>query len=163
MIKKAITPLLILLVAVLSFSLVCELRFGLGNFGSCLSSPIAMLFGRDSGSTRSARAPAAVPVISTTAGHSTVNNHSAAKSDRCYQPCAPARPQARTASVQRPACLKWHRVRRGETQWKLARHYAGRGDKWHWIKAMRWVSRKSAGDSVLKAGESVCVNWRRAV
>jgi len=149
---KAVTPFLILLVVVLAFSLTCEVRFGLGNFSTCLANPGTMIFGRDSASgAASARAARRRPSQPTS---------SQQHSDLCYRPCEP-QPQA--VSNQRPACLKWHKARRGETQWKLARHYAGRANKWHWLKAMRWASRKGANDSVLKIGESVCVNWRRAV
>ena len=145
---------MILLIVVLAFSLTCEVRFGLGNVGTCLTNPVAMIFGRDSGSTTiTASAPAAprqpsLPAISKQ------------QSGLCYRPCEP---QQQAASQRRPACLKWHRARKGETQWKLARHYAGRADKWSWMKSMRWVSKKSTNDSVLKVGELVCVNWRRTV
>jgi len=154
---KAITPFLILLIVVLGFSLTCEVRFGLGNFGTCLTSPVAMIFGRDSDSTSvAASAPASrrppQPISSQQ------------QAVLCNRPCEPQQrqPQRQAAANQRPACLKWHRARKGETQWKLARHYAGRANKWHWLKAMRWASRKGANDSVLKIGETVCVNWRRA-
>jgi len=149
---KATIPFLILLVVVLGFSLTCEVRFGLGNFGTCLSSPVAMIFGRDSGSTSVAasapRRPSPQPISSQQ------------QAVLCNLPCEP---QRQAAPPQRPACLKWHRARKGETQWKLARYYAGRANKWHWLKAMRWASRKGANDTVLKVGESVCVNWRRSV
>ena len=154
MLAKAIIPSLILLVVALAFSLTCEVRFGLNNFGTCLSSPVAMIFGRDSGSTSIASSSPAAPRLPSQPANSRQQE------GLCYRPCEP---QRQAASQQRPACLKWHRARRGETQWKLARHYAGRANKWHWMKSMRWVSRKGANDSVLKVGESVCVNWRRSV
>ena len=146
MLAKAIIPLLLLLVVALAFSLTCEVRFGLHNIRACVTNPVAMILGRDSSSTS----------IAASATGST------------SQPSRPAmsqqrQPQRQAASNQRPACLKWHRARRGETQWKLARHYAGHANKWHWLKAMRWASSKGANDSVLKVGESVCVKWRRAV
>ncbi|MGB1311901.1 MAG: hypothetical protein ACPG47_11850, partial [Leucothrix sp.] len=50
MLAKAILPSLILLVVALTFSLTCEVRFGLGNVGTCLANPVAMIFGRDAGS-----------------------------------------------------------------------------------------------------------------
>ena len=151
MLAKAIIPSLILLVVVLAFSLTCELRFGLSNLGTCFSNPVAMIFGRDSQSTSVTASRPAAP-------RQPANYQQQA--GLCYRPCEP---QRQAASQQRPACLKWHKARPGETQWKLARHYAGRANKWHWMKAMRWVSRKSADDSVLRVGETVCVNWRRPV
>jgi hypothetical protein len=154
MLAKAIIPSLILLVVALAFSLTCEVRFGLGNFGTCLTSPVAMIFGRDSGSSSIAASAPASPRRPSLPAISQQN------SGLCYRPCEP---QQQAAAKQRPACLKWHTARKGETQWKLARHYAGRANKWHWMKAMRWVSSKSANDSVLRVGESVCVNWRRSV
>ena len=161
MLAKAIIPSLILLVVVLAFSLACETRFGLENFGTCVSNPIATIFGRSSGSTKiAASAPGAPSRPSQPASPQQ-------QIGLCNRPCEPQQqrqqPQRQAASDQRPACLKWHRARRGETQWKLARHYAGRANKWHWMKAMRWVSKKNVNDSVLKVGELVCVNWRRSV
>lgn len=152
MLPKVMTPILILMVVLLGFSLTCEVRFGLGNVSACLANPGTMIFGRDS---TSATAPARAAPRRPSQPASPQQ-----RSDLCYRPCEP---QPQTVSNQRPACLKWHKARRGETQWKLARHYAGRANKWHWLKAMRWASRKSAGDTVLKIGESVCVNWRRTV
>ena len=145
---------MILLIVALAFSLTCEVRFGLGNIGTCITSPVAMILGRDSESTSVA--------ASTLAGQNrpSLPAISQQQSGLCYRPCEPQRP---VTSKQRPACLKWHRARKGETQWKLARHYAGRADKWHWMKSMRWVSKKSTNDSVLKVGELVCVNWRKSV
>lgn len=158
MLAKAIIPSLILLIVALAFSLTCEVRFGLGNFGTCLTNPVAMIFGRGSGSTTIAAS------VSGQSRHPPPIS-SQKQAALCNRPCEPQhqrQPQRQVASNQRPACLKWHRARRGETQWKLARHYAGRANKWHWMKAMRWASRKGANDSVLKVGETVCVNWRRS-
>ena len=150
MLAKAITPFLILLVVVLAFSLTCEMRFGLGNFRTCATNPITTIFGGSS--SRSVAAP--------TAPRRPQSTNYQQQSALCNLPCEPKRV---VATKPRPACLKWHRARRGETQWKLARHYAGRTNKWHWMQAMRWVSRKNVNDSVLKVGELVCVNWRRSV
>ena len=151
MLAKATIPFLIFLVVALTFSLTCEMRFGLGNFGTCLANPGTMIFGRDTGSRSVAASAPRQP--------SQPTNYQQ-QAGLCYRPCEP---QRQATSQQRPVCLKWHKARKGETQWKLARHYAGRANKWHWMKAMRWVSRKNANDSVLRVGESVCVNWRRGV
>lgn len=152
MLTKTIITSLVLLVVTLAFSLTCEMRLGLGNFRACLANPIAMI-------SDSAAPTQPTPTTPPQPTAPTTPDSPQQQAGLCYRPCEP---QKQAVSNQRPACLKWHKVRRGETQWKLADHYAGRTNKWLWIKSMRWVSRKSVGDSLLKSGESVCVNWRRS-
>ncbi|RVU85474.1 hypothetical protein EOL70_05880 [Leucothrix sargassi] len=63
----------------------------------------------------------------------------------------------------RPRCLRWHTVQRGQTQWFLAKAYNNMRDKQQWLKGMRWISGKRAGDTSLRVGESVCVRWVKTV
>ena len=70
--------------------------------------------------------------------------------------------QSSSSNSDRPSCLKWYRVRRGDTQWSIAQRFTVNTDKNQWIRSMRWVSRKSQGDADLKEGESICVNWGRS-
>lgn len=68
------------------------------------------------------------------------------------------------SSVKRsikPACLRWHKVKRGQTQWYLAQAYNNRKNKQEWLRGMRWLSGKRTNDASLKVGESVCVRWAR--
>lgn len=62
----------------------------------------------------------------------------------------------------RPNCLKWYRVSRGDTQWSLAQRFTSQKDKNQWLRSMRWISHKSVGDEDIKAGESVCVTWNHS-
>jgi hypothetical protein len=63
----------------------------------------------------------------------------------------------------KPACLRWHKVKRGQTQWHLAQAYNNRKNKQEWLRGMRWLSGKRTNDASLKIGESVCVRWARRV
>ena len=71
------------------------------------------------------------------------------------------RPQP--AQSRKPVCKRWHKVKRGQTQWFLAQAYNNRKDKQQWMKGMRWLSGKHAWDTSLKVGESICVSWTRTV
>jgi len=62
---------------------------------------------------------------------------------------------------KKPACLRWHTVKRGQTQWHLAQAYNNRKNKQEWLRGMRWLSGKRTNDASLKVGESVCVSWAR--
>ena len=77
-----------------------------------------------------------------------------------YDPIVIIMPGGVTDTSDRPSCVKWHKVRKGDTQWGIANRYDDHDNHWQWIKSMRWVSRKSEGDEDIKTGESVCVVWR---
>lgn len=67
------------------------------------------------------------------------------------------------SSNQRPECLTWYIVKKGDTQWAVASRYSKHSDKKHWLKSMRWVSRKGVGDTSMNIGESVCIEWAASI
>ena len=67
------------------------------------------------------------------------------------------------SSSQRPECLTWYKVKKGDTQWSVASRYSKHSDKKHWLKSMRWVSRKGVGDTSMSIGESVCIEWAMSI
>ena len=75
----------------------------------------------------------------------------------------PQQQQRQKVFHTKPRCLRWHRVKRGQTQWFLAQAYNNRKNKQEWLRGMRWLSGKRTNDDTLKVGESVCVHWARRV
>lgn len=72
---------------------------------------------------------------------------------------APYRPPEAVGLPIRDRCREWHYTVPGETQWTVARLYAGNAEKHLWLRQMRYMSGLAVTDDNIQPNQKLCVAW----
>lgn len=72
---------------------------------------------------------------------------------------SPYQQESAPVGLTNAGCRQWHVVGPGETQWAIARRYAGHAEKHQWLRQARYESGLSVDDPDLRANQVLCVAW----